>query len=105
MNDTVFQVDSEFRSFIVSHSLCMAETVRLTVTTQVHTTNADLPTNELAVSWCKPPSGWFKLNTDGAFERESNVATCRVVIRDDEGRWCLRFSKRIDICIVLDSEL
>ncbi|KAK8600978.1 hypothetical protein V6N12_050823 [Hibiscus sabdariffa] len=32
--------------------------------------------------WCKPPKGWWKLNSDGAVATSSGLSSCGSVIRD-----------------------
>ena len=38
------------------------------------------------VRWQKPEEGWFKVNTDAAFDQGSCTGRARVVIRDHQGR-------------------
>ncbi|KAE8711340.1 hypothetical protein F3Y22_tig00110295pilonHSYRG00009 [Hibiscus syriacus] len=56
-------------------------------------------------SWCPPPQGWYKLNTDGAQRPDSELATCGGLIRDAQGEWIVGFAKPIRACSVLDAEL
>uniref|UniRef100_A0A7N2LYR4 RNase H type-1 domain-containing protein n=1 Tax=Quercus lobata TaxID=97700 RepID=A0A7N2LYR4_QUELO len=36
--------------------------------------------------WERPPSGWKKLNTDGAFNGDVGLAGCGGIVRDERGR-------------------
>ena len=47
------------------------------------------------ISWIRPPTGWCKLNTDGASLGNSGKAGGRGVIRDCEGRWMRGFARSI----------
>jgi hypothetical protein len=39
----------------------------------------------LPVKWKTPEAGWFKVNTDAAFDAVSGTGSARVVIRDEQG--------------------
>ncbi|KAK8978637.1 hypothetical protein V6N11_055623 [Hibiscus sabdariffa] len=103
-NDKVFQVHFEYRDPIYSHSLRMVET-GLHDPAQTRSDTATLPSFGRTKAWCKPPSGWYKLNTNGAIKRGLNIGTCGGVTRDDAGCSRMGFAKRLGICFVLDSEL
>jgi ribonuclease HI len=49
-------------------------------------TEALLSVNRQSPSWKKPPGGWFKLNSDGAFHKENKCGGWGYVIRDDQGQ-------------------
>lgn len=55
--------------------------------------------------WCPPPSGFFKLNSDGAWRRDGSRASCGGVVRDELGNWLLGFSWKIHACSPLAAEL
>ncbi|KAL8162024.1 hypothetical protein V2J09_013513, partial [Rumex salicifolius] len=58
---------------------------------------------EIAVSWTPPPSGWVRLNTDGAV-REGR-ATAAGVLRDESGSWLVGFVHNLGSCSVPMAEL
>ncbi|KAK8575073.1 hypothetical protein V6N12_062750 [Hibiscus sabdariffa] len=103
-NDKVSQVNFEYHDSIYSQILHMVEMCRIDPA-QNRVTVVISPSGGMAKGLCKLPPGWFKLNTDGAIKRGSNITTCGGVIRDDEGRWRMGFAKRIGICFLLDSKL
>jgi len=45
-----------------------------------------LPVNRQSPSWEKPPGGWCKVNSDGAFHKENKSGGWGYVIRDDQGQ-------------------
>ena len=47
------------------------------------------------ISWKKPPTGWCKLNTDGASFGNPGKAEGGGIIRDSEGRWMRGFARSI----------
>ncbi|KAE8661325.1 GDSL-like Lipase/Acylhydrolase superfamily protein, putative isoform 2 [Hibiscus syriacus] len=52
------------------------------------------------VRWCSPPSGWVKVNTDGAHRSDSGLSACGGVNRDNRGSWLGGFSKTVGMCSV-----
>ncbi|KAK8535577.1 hypothetical protein V6N12_057093 [Hibiscus sabdariffa] len=63
-------------------------------------------TEQNCVRWLKPPEGWCKLiNSDGAVARDSGFAACGGVVRNASGTWLIEYSKRVEICLVLETEL
>lgn len=57
------------------------------------------------ISWTFPPTGWVKLNTDGSVKGSSGEAAGGGLIRDETGRWMVRFGVNIGICTVTVAEL
>ncbi|GLT50394.1 hypothetical protein SLA2020_238810 [Shorea laevis] len=57
------------------------------------------------VSWKPPDDGWFKLNTDGSFARESNSASAGGLIRNSLGSWLTGFTVNIGRASVFMAEL
>ena len=49
------------------------------------------------VRWEKPPSGWTKLNMNGASLGNLGVAGCGGIMRDERGNWVVGFARRIGI--------
>ena len=49
------------------------------------------------VRWEKPPSGWTKLNMNGASLGNPGVAGCGGIMRDERGNWVVGFARRIGI--------
>lgn len=54
-------------------------------------------------SWSKPPSGWFKLNTDASVVAHNTSGGG--LIRDSKGQWVQGFSRYIGSTSVLLAEL
>lgn len=52
------------------------------------------------ICWEKPPEGWMKLNTDGSAIGNPSPAGCGGAIRDNNGQWIARFTKRNGIVSV-----
>ncbi|KAL4362445.1 hypothetical protein GQ457_04G027620 [Hibiscus cannabinus] len=57
------------------------------------------------ISWSAPPRHWIKINTDGARNNISGLASCGGVGRDDEGNWKFGFSRFLGLCSALEAEL
>ncbi|XP_050229329.1 uncharacterized protein LOC126678474 [Mercurialis annua] len=51
------------------------------------------------VGWSRPPPGWIKINTDGAFSQATRVGKAGGLARDETGRWLGSFA----MCIGRDS--
>lgn len=47
------------------------------------------------VGWVLPPTGKFKLNTDGSFDLSLKSGKMGGLIRDDKGQWVIGFHRRI----------
>ena len=60
---------------------------------------------ERQISWQKPPSGWIKINTDGAAKGNPGLATAGGVLRDEYGMWHGGFALTIGICSAPMAEL
>lgn len=60
---------------------------------------------EMQISWQKPPSGWIKLNTDGAAKGNLGLATAGGILRDEYGMWHGGFALNIGICSAPMAEL
>lgn len=50
--------------------------------------------------WSLPQEGWFKINTDAAYDQGKTVIG--MIVRDDRGRHCYSTAKTIDSGSVLD---
>ena len=57
------------------------------------------------VRWEKPPSGWTKLNTDGAALGNPGVAGCGGIVWDERGNWVAGFARKIRIASSFKAEL
>lgn len=47
------------------------------------------------VQWLAPQNGWYKLNTDGAYKRDSGLASASGFLRDENGSWLWGFMVKI----------
>ncbi|KAK9037950.1 hypothetical protein V6N11_022846 [Hibiscus sabdariffa] len=103
-NDAVFQVHSMYRDFVYDHGLRMVE-MGLRDNGRLRLSGVELSTEDKNVVWCKPLHGWCELNSDGAVCRNSKMVSCYGVLRDADGCWLMGYSKRLDVCSNLDSEL
>lgn len=61
------------------------------------------PRARACASWSKPPSGWFKLNTDASVVAHNTGGGG--LIRDSKGQWVQGFSRYIGSTSVLLAEL
>lgn len=52
-----------------------------------------------------PPSGWFKINTDGVSKGNPGSAGCGGILRDDVGNWVQGFGYHIGHCSAYMAEL
>lgn len=68
-------------------------------------TNARGPRVETMIGWKEPPSGWVKLNTDGASHGNPGIATAGGVLRDEHGEWRGGFALHIGRCTAPLAEL
>ena len=57
------------------------------------------------IKWEKPPTGWFKVNTDGASRGNPGLATASGVLRDENGSWLCGFGLNIGRCSAPLAEL
>ncbi|KAE8709893.1 hypothetical protein F3Y22_tig00110328pilonHSYRG00785 [Hibiscus syriacus] len=55
--------------------------------------------------WEPPPSGWVKLNSDGARHKGTGRTACGGVIRNSNRQWVMGYSRAIGICSFFDAEL
>lgn len=60
------------------------------------------PENE---RWIPPPSGWAKINSDGAVSQITNKAAAGGVIRDSNSNWISGFTSSLGQCSPLEAEL
>ncbi|KAH0776460.1 hypothetical protein KY290_007871 [Solanum tuberosum] len=49
----------------------------------------------MSIKWSPPPTGTFKLNTDGSFSKDRNKGGTGGVIRDHNGQWVMGFYHNI----------
>lgn len=49
--------------------------------------------------WTLPPSGWYKVNTDGAVFSKQKWAGIGVIARDKQGRVVAAMSKRLQVSL------
>ncbi|CAI9782391.1 unnamed protein product [Fraxinus pennsylvanica] len=57
---------------------------------------------EALISWIRPPDGFVVLNTDGAFRRNSLLATAGGVFRSQNGIWLGGFLVKLAIVTLLE---
>ena len=50
---------------------------------------------QIAVSWCFPPSSWFKFNLDGSSLGNSGKASGGGLIRNDKGEWLKGYARNV----------
>ncbi|KAK8569035.1 hypothetical protein V6N12_007567 [Hibiscus sabdariffa] len=55
--------------------------------------------------WLDPPRHWIKVNTNGARNTTSGLASCGDLGRDFEGNWRFGFSRFLGSCSALEAEL
>lgn len=55
--------------------------------------------------WDKPIDGWWKVNSDGSWCQEKNIAGAGGVIRDSLGNWVVGFGKCCGDCSIDKAEL
>ncbi|OMO55181.1 hypothetical protein COLO4_36152 [Corchorus olitorius] len=56
-------------------------------------------------SWDKPTPTWIKLNTDGSWDQQRNIAAAGGIFRDCQGRWLTGFGLNIGNCSIDSVEL
>uniref|UniRef100_A0A2N9GX50 CCHC-type domain-containing protein n=1 Tax=Fagus sylvatica TaxID=28930 RepID=A0A2N9GX50_FAGSY len=61
--------------------------------------------HSITIKWLLPPSGWAKLNTDGASSGNPGIAGGGGVLRDCRGAWVRGFSRHIDYASSVQAEL
>ena len=57
------------------------------------------------IGWDAPPTGWFKINSDGARKESSGLASTGGLIRDNRGRWVAGFVVNLGRCSALMAEI
>ncbi|KAJ1412309.1 Ribonuclease H-like superfamily, partial [Sesbania bispinosa] len=57
------------------------------------------------LKWEPPPSGWVKVNSDGAFSHTCSIGACGGVVRDDWGHFMVGFAQNLRYCSILETEL
>lgn len=57
------------------------------------------------VSWCPPPHGWMKLNSDGSVITQNEEAACGGVLRDSEGKFVSAYAVNLGKCNIMQAEL
>lgn len=57
------------------------------------------------IRWGRPPGGWKKLDTDGSVTESSGMAGCPGAVRDEEGNWIARFTRRIGVTTNFEAKL
>lgn len=62
----------------------------------------DPPSN---IKWTPPPSGWIKVNCDGARSEMARCAACGGILHNHEGEFRYAFSSYLGDCSVLDAKL
>ncbi|KAE8707679.1 hypothetical protein F3Y22_tig00110377pilonHSYRG00046 [Hibiscus syriacus] len=55
--------------------------------------------------WIPRQRDWIKLNSDGAWCNENDLARCGGIAWDERSEWKFGFTKFIDICLLFDVEL
>ena len=53
------------------------------------------------IGWRFPPSGWHKLNSDGASKGNPGAAGYGGLIRNCSGNWMIGYATPVDICNAL----
>ena len=61
--------------------------------------------SSIAEGWEAPEEGWFKLNTDGAFNGRECTSACGGLIRNFAGIWINGFAMQIESKDMLFAEL
>lgn len=59
----------------------------------------------ISISWSKPLSGWYKLNTNGASLGNPGLAGGGGLIRNSQGNWIKGFSRSIGFTTSVMAEL
>lgn len=59
----------------------------------------------IQVRWISPPSGWYKLNTDGAAKGDLGPSGCGGILLNDQGGWIAGFGRNIGTCTTYEAEL
>lgn len=68
-------------------------------------TRATMNKVTLMIRWIPQDVGWTKLNTDGASNKECEIAVCGGLIRGADGMWQIGFSKSLGYCNAYIAEL
>ncbi|KAF7839819.1 DNA polymerase alpha subunit B [Senna tora] len=88
--------------------MCILQTVRRTdhaFESSVVYKNSHKNRTPQLILWQKPPTGWVKVNVDGARKEQNGIAACGRVVRDDNGSFVAGFMKKLDDCSILAAEL
>lgn len=88
MNNPIHMVMSWVKSIHNAHHF--HDMLRLKAPARVNT----------SIGWDLPPTGWIKLNTEGAFWSTNLKATAGGVLRDHQGVWLAGFSSNLGNCSV-----
>lgn len=57
-----------------------------------------------SIKWTKPPSGWFKLNSDCCYSGKNSVAGYGGTIRNGEGEWVIGYNGSCGVCSIFSAE-
>ncbi|CAL1415075.1 unnamed protein product [Linum trigynum] len=63
------------------------------------------PRTDQLIGWKAPPSGWRKMNTDGAAQGNQGLATAGGLLRDSNGDWVCGFCCKIGTGTAILAEL
>lgn len=83
----------------------MTNYIFMTNNTNLYFFSGMMHMSEELVPWQKPPKGWQKVNTNGAYHAATNLACCGGLIRDEDGVYLRSFSRKIGKYYVLQAEL
>ncbi|OIT04530.1 hypothetical protein A4A49_65327, partial [Nicotiana attenuata] len=59
----------------------------------------------ISISWTKPPTGWYKLNIDGAFDKAKASGGIGGIIRNHHGDWMIGYASKITPKTPIHAEL
>lgn len=98
-NEAIFTTNAERNSL---HHLCIQKATEFQASLKPQPAKSVI---QIAVRWTPPPSGWYKLNTDGSVGGISNRAGAGGLIRDERGTWTSWFSRFVGSTNSLITEL